>query len=135
MESQYETHMNAERRAAAEFIEKKSFEGLPSWLKLHKTLGTHHHVFKYGDEYGRERFYTAKTYDPGVYQSGRKTPYESLGFYSDANGNPLCEDADPFNCGEVNNCGSDGDETHWKTIFDLSRVSPYWWDVLPDEEE
>lgn len=94
----------------------------------------YHQLFKYEDEYGHIRFYSIYTYKANLTQAGGYKPYESLAFHSDENGNPLCENEDPFNNGEVNNTGEDKEETHLATLYDLSLVSAYFWDSENNEE-
>ena len=103
------------------------------WLSLEKTITDYHQVFKYDDEYGHMRYYTLYTYladHKQVYSSG---PYESLGFHSDQDGNPLCEDSDPFNNGDVTNTGSNIDELHYRSFFDLREECHYYWDIYESE--
>ena len=104
------------------------------WLKLKKTLGDYHHIFKYCDEYNHKRYYTLHTYSPNIKQVYAKGNYESLGFWSDKNGHPLCEDADPFNYGTINNTGSNIIELHYKSYLDLRDECRYFWDKSDSKE-
>ena len=104
------------------------------WLSLEKTISQYHQVFKYQDEYGHERYYTLHTYNPGYKQACRSGQYESLGFWSDQDGNPLCEKNDPFNYGDVNNRGSDIDRLHYKSYFELRHKCHYYWDDENEDE-
>lgn len=104
------------------------------WLSLEKTIGDYHQVFKYNDEYGHTRYYTLYTYLATMKQVYSKGEYESLGFWSDENGNPLCEDCDPFNYGDVNNTGEKINKLHYKSYFDLRNECHYYWDEELEEE-
>ena len=105
------------------------------WLSLEKTIDDYHQVFKYYDEYGHTRYYTLYTYLATHKQVYSKGPYESLGFWSDGNGKPQCEDGDPFNYGDVNNTGEKIAELHYRSYFDLRDRCHYFWDpeMHPDE--
>jgi hypothetical protein len=104
------------------------------WLSLEKLINNYHQVFKYYDEYGHIRYYSLRTYLTEYTQACRKGPYESLGFWSDQDGNPLCEDNDPFNNGDVNNTGSNIDELHYRSYFDLREKCHYFWDSESNNE-
>lgn len=84
----------------------------------------YHVVFEYNAG-NLKKYYTLNTCDPKIYQACSYKPYESLGFLSDENGYPLCENNDPFNCGEINNCGRDLNETHYASFFDLNYIIKY----------
>jgi len=103
-----------------------------NWLVPEKTISDYHHVFKYEDEYGYTRFYTLCTYFTECRQAYSKGPFESLGFWSDRDGAPLCEDGDPFNNGDVNNTGSDINELHYRSYCDLRNECHYFWDVAEE---
>jgi hypothetical protein len=103
------------------------------WLSLVKTIGNYHQVFKYCDEYCHTRYYTLHTYLATHRQACRAGPYESLGFWSDENGNPLCKNGDPFNEGDVNNTGTKIDELHYESYFDLRDECCYFWDKNLEE--
>ena len=121
-----------------------------SYLKFIKNFNNdkYHQLFYYEDEYGMHRYYTINTYDPTIYQCGMYKPWESLGFHSDENGNPLCEDndseswneqviPDAFNCGEINITGTSREETHLASVFLLTLKSHYFWDPFchPNDDE
>lgn len=105
-------------------------EVLNNKLKFVKSINGNQYkqLFNYEDEYGYQRYYTIHTYNPEYHQACQYKPYESLGFHSDENGNPLCENSDPFNNGDVNNTGTHLNETHYATIYDIMYISLYFWD-------
>jgi len=94
-----------------------------------------HQLFEYKDEYGYQRYYTVNTYLTSTSQAYAFGPYESLAYHSDINGNPLCENADPFNNGTVNNTGTSLEETHYATIFDLRYACHYFWEKNESDED